>query len=96
MVGQLVPEGEMLASGGVMLCKEERRNSVGRSSRKEEACLLDAEKCTPRVFAFEKPKLQKKHLVINELAAAAGVEMEAGGDGRLEMLAGCRREERRW
>lgn len=44
--------------------------------------LLDAEKCAPRVFAFEKSKLQKKRLAINELAAAAGVEdaeMEAGG-----------------
>lgn len=41
-------------------------------------CLLDAEKCAPRVFAFEKPKLQKKHLEVDGLPAAAGAGMETG------------------
>lgn len=41
-VGRLAPEGDMLAAGGVMFCKEGRRKGVGRSSRRQEACLLDA------------------------------------------------------
>ena len=94
-IGRLVPEGEMLAAGRVMLCKEARQKDVGRSSREQEACLLDAEKCTPRVFAFKKPKLQKKSFAINELAAASGVKMEAGGGDRLKMLAGWCRNGRR-
>lgn len=46
--------------------------------------VLAAWKCAPRVFAFKKPKLQKSiWRLINELAAAAGVEMEPGDVGRL-------------
>ena len=51
---------EVLAAGGMMLCKEGRRKGVGRSNRRQEACLLDAEKCTPRVFAFKKTEAAKK------------------------------------
>lgn len=57
---------------------------IGRPSRKRWFWML--KKYAPRVFASWKPKLQKKHLAIDGLAAAAA-------ECKREMLAGWRRKE---
>lgn len=57
---------------------------IGRSSRKRWFWML--KKYAPRVFASWKPKLQKRHLAIDGLAAAAA-------ECKREILAGWRRNE---
>ena len=60
---------------------------IGRSNRKRWFWML--KKYAPRVFASWKPKLQKKHLAIGGLAAAAG-------ECKREILAGWRRKGMCW
>ena len=57
---------------------------IGRSSRKRWFWML--KKYAPRVFASWKPKLQKRHLAIDGLAAAAA-------ECKREFLSGWRRNE---
>lgn len=60
-----------------------QREVLGRPSRKRWSWML--KKYAPRVFASCKPKLQKKHLAIDGLAAAAA-------ECKREILAGWRRK----
>ena len=59
--------------------------SAGQTGDKRPVCWM-LKNAHLAFLRLKKPKLQKKHLAINELAAAAGVEMEE--EDVWEVLAG--------
>lgn len=79
------PGGRELADLGLWGAGMKRMvaGGIGRPSRKRWFWML--KKYAPRVFASWKPKLQKKHLAIDGLAAAAA-------ECKREILAGWRRK----